>query len=85
MRLKQLGAQIIVLGIATGVVSKMLARWNPRFTAYGPLSMFVLFAIGALLGGNGMIVFRDSKSQRLKLMPYTPVLTLTFIDTLRYS
>ena len=55
MRLKQIGARIIVLGIVIGVLCRIFARWNPRFNSYGPLAMFVLFALGALIGGTGMI------------------------------
>jgi hypothetical protein len=56
MRLKQIGAQIIVAGIAIGVLCKVFARLTHRFDSYGPLAMFVLFALGALIGVTGMIV-----------------------------
>ena len=56
MRLKQIGAQIIVAGIVGGVLCRIFARWNPNFNSYGPLVMFVLCALGALIGITGMIV-----------------------------
>jgi len=56
MRLKQIGAQIIVAGIVLGVLCRAFARWNPHFNKLGPLVMFVLFALGALIGGAGMII-----------------------------
>jgi F0F1-type ATP synthase assembly protein I len=56
MRLKQIGAQIIVAGVVIGVLCKVFSSLTHRFDAYGPLAMFVLFAIGALIGVTGMIV-----------------------------
>ena len=56
MRLKRLRAQIIVLGVAIGVLCLAFAHLNPRLNSCGPLAMFALFALGALIGVTGIIV-----------------------------
>jgi hypothetical protein len=64
MRLKLLGGQIIVAGIAIGVLCRMFARWDHRLNNYGPLIAFILFAVGALVGVVGWIASAVQQRKR---------------------
>jgi|HubBroStandDraft_4_1064222.scaffolds.fasta_scaffold830505_1 hypothetical protein len=65
MRLKLLGARIIVAGIAIGVLCQIFAGWDHRLNNYGPLIMFILFAVGALVGLVGWIASAVQRRKKI--------------------
>ena len=55
MRLKQIGARIIVAGIVLGVVGINVGHRATWLYKFYPLGTFICFAVGAIVGVAGMI------------------------------
>jgi hypothetical protein len=55
MRLKQIGARIIVAGIVLGVIGINVGHRVAWVNKFFPPGMFICFAIGAIVGVSGII------------------------------
>jgi hypothetical protein len=65
MRLKEIAARIIIAGIAFGALARGLERWSVWLHKFWPLMMFIILAVGAWLGGAGMIASAFQRPKKI--------------------